>query len=236
MGNAGRNITLTFSEAIHKDASGGEFDTSGLEGILTLKAGGPSGTDIDFSAALGTDKTVITIDPDADLAEGAVHVAVSNAYFDQAGNQGTAASATFTLDTSAPAPTFSPAHGGSVKNTGTDITISFGEAIGKDSTGAEFSTTELKAILTLRTDDENGAVIGFSAALDTDKKVITIDPTTPWPRARSTSRSPTATSTGRATGGRHRAPPSASTPPHRRRRPSARPTAPGWATRAATSP
>ena len=120
VGNAGRNITLTFTEAIRKDANGGEFDTSGLEAILTLKRTDGSGADIDFSAALGTDGTVITIDPDADLAEGAVHVAVTNGYYDAAGNQGTAASATFTLDTSVAAPVFSPADGASVKNTGTD--------------------------------------------------------------------------------------------------------------------
>ena len=115
MGNAGRNITLTFTEAIRKDANGGEFDTSGLEAILTLKRTDGSGADIDFSAALGTDGTVITIDPDADLAEGAVHVAVTNGYYDAAGNQGSAASATFTLDTSVAAPAFSPADGDSVK-------------------------------------------------------------------------------------------------------------------------
>ena len=112
VGNAGRNITLTFTEAIRKDANGGEFDTSGdLEAILTLKRTDGNGADIDFSAALGTDGTVITIDPDADLAEGAVHVAVTNGYYDEAGNQGSAASATFTLDTSVAAPTFSPADG-----------------------------------------------------------------------------------------------------------------------------
>ncbi len=174
--NATGNITLTFTEAIHKDASGGDFDSTGLASILTLKTTDANGTDIAFSAVLGTDKTVITITPDSALAEGDVYVAISAEHYDEAGNKGAAASATFTVDLSVAVPTFSPADDARVKDTGTVITLSFDEAISKDSSRGDFSTSELEGILTLKTGSASGADIGFSATLDAAKTVITITP------------------------------------------------------------
>ena len=49
--------------------------------------------------------------PTSDLAEGAVYVAISADHWDAAGNKGSAHTATFTVDATAPAaPTFSPAN------------------------------------------------------------------------------------------------------------------------------
>ena len=176
--DAAGNITLTFAEAIHKDASGGDFSISEIEGILTLKAGGSGGEDIDFSATIDTAKTEITIDPSDDLAEGAVYVAVTDAWFDEAGNRGTASEATFTVDTTAPeAPAFDPADGASVKDATRNVTLTFAEAIRKDADGGELADADLDAILTLTSTDENGADIPFAATIDTAKEVITIDPT-----------------------------------------------------------
>ena len=109
MKDTGRNVTLTFAEAIHKDASEGDFSASEIKGILTLKTGSASGADIGFAATIDAAKQVVTIDPSAALAEGDVYVAISNGYFDAEGNQGAAASATFTVDATAPTATFSPA-------------------------------------------------------------------------------------------------------------------------------
>ena len=95
--DAGANITLTFSEAIRKDDSGTDFVNSDLSSILTLRETNSSGATINYAATINTAKTVITIDPSANLADGKVYVAISNAYYDGNGNQGSQASATFTV-------------------------------------------------------------------------------------------------------------------------------------------
>ena len=272
--DAGRTITLTFAEFIRKDSGGTALEDGDLAEILTLKVDDDSGTPIDFSASIDADKLVITIDPTSPLADGDVYVAISNGYFDTAGNRGLAAEATFTVDTSVPtvtiggvpeainaadaldvtftfsedvtdfvtadvtvtggtkgtfqgsgksytlavtpgrtadvvvtvranaatdgtnqgpaqavaatarwdttgpaAPTFSPASGDAVKDAGTDITITFEEALRKDANGTALENADLASILTLKVDDENGNAIGFAATIDDARKVITLDPT-----------------------------------------------------------
>ncbi|MCY4611818.1 MAG: Ig-like domain-containing protein [Gammaproteobacteria bacterium] len=58
----------------------------------TLKQASSSGTDLAYSASINPGKTVITIDPTSDLPAGRVYVAVSNGYYDAAGNAGTSPS------------------------------------------------------------------------------------------------------------------------------------------------
>ena len=171
------NITLTFPAAIKKDDSGTDFGNADLVSILTLKTPNADGTDIPYSASINSGKTQITINPTSSLADGAVYVAISNAYYDGQGNQGSAESATFTVDATAPSPTFSPADTDAVKDVGANITLTFEEAIRKDDSGSDFNASELASILTLRENDENGNAITFSAEIDSEKKVITIDPT-----------------------------------------------------------
>ena len=104
-------------------------------------------------------------------------MAVSDAYYDAAGNQGSAANATFTVDATGPAaPTFLPASGATVTDKAGDITLTFAEAILKDSAGTGFEDGDLSSILTLKADDENGSGIGFTASINAEKTVITIDP------------------------------------------------------------
>ena len=100
--DADTNIVLTFSEAIRKDASDTELVNADLASILTLKTTDDSGTAILYAASINDAKTAITINPSSSLAEGAVYVAVSDEYYDEAGNQGATDSATFTVDTTAP--------------------------------------------------------------------------------------------------------------------------------------
>ena len=177
--NAGRNITLTFGEAIRRNSSAAQFTTEAhLKAILTLKRTNSGGTNIGYSASIDTAKRVITINPSANLPEGAIYVAISSGYYDGNSNPGTQASATFTVDTTGPAaPTFDPRDGETVTNTGRDITLTFGEAIRRNSSAAEFTTeAHLKAILTLKRTNSSGANIGYSASIDTAKRVITINP------------------------------------------------------------
>ena len=107
--DASGDITLTFAEAVKRTAANEDFTTEAhLKAVLTLKAGSASGADIGYSASIdNTANTVITIAPSSDLANGDVYVAVSDGYFDAAGNQGTAASATFTVAVPAGTPAVS---------------------------------------------------------------------------------------------------------------------------------
>ena len=170
------NITLSFAEAIHKDASGTALADGDLGGLLTLKKRDSTGDDINFTASIDAAKKVITLDPSADLADGPVYVAITNGYFDAQGNQGSAASATFRVDTTGPSAVFSPADGGTLTDATGNITLSFAEAIHKDATGTALANTDLGSLLTLKTDDENGTAIAFTATIDAAKRVITLDP------------------------------------------------------------
>ena len=96
--DAGTNITLTFTEAVRKDAANADFTGhADLSAVLTLARTNASGTAIPYTASIDAGKTVITLDPTDDLADGAVYVGISGAYYDASGNAGSAASATFTV-------------------------------------------------------------------------------------------------------------------------------------------
>ena len=177
--DASRNITLTFTEAIKRTSSGDEFTTAQhLAGVLQLKQTNSSGTDITYTASIDNAKKVITINPAANLPEGAIYVAISNSYYDAAGNQGQAANITFTVDTMGPAtPTFEPQNAATVTNASTNITITFTEAIKADGSGTDFTNANIDDILVLKETNASGTNIGYSATIDSQKKVITIDPT-----------------------------------------------------------
>ena len=119
---------------------------------------------------------MITLDPSADLDDGPVYVAISDQYWDAQGNQGSAANATFTVDTSVAAPVFSPAGGTTVGSASGNVTLSFTEAIHKDASGTALANSDLAGLLTLKKTDNTGDVIGFTATIDAAKKVITLDP------------------------------------------------------------
>ena len=170
------NITLLFSEAIKKDASDTDFADVDLSGILTLKTTDVNGADIAYSATISNADTEITIDPTDDLADGDVYVAITDAYYDVAGNQGSADNASFTV--SAPvqfAVTVSPADE-IVTNNDTNISLTFNRPVYRDIKGTLFTTKDLASFVVLRTEDVYGYGISFVATMSPDNATITIDP------------------------------------------------------------
>ena len=124
-------LKLTFSEKVYSDTSGTEFTDSSAESIVTLKSGTATSPDISFDVDVDTDSsgnTVFEVEPidtnsnKIDLSTGGVYWAISNAYYDAADNQGSAANITFTVD--ATAPTVSTA-----AVDGTTLTLTFSEAL-----------------------------------------------------------------------------------------------------------
>ena len=156
--NAG-NITLTFSEAVYKDASGTEFGATDLGSLIELKVTDDNGSAIGFAATINDANTVVTVNPDANLADGDVYVEVGSGFYDGTGNQGTSVNATFTVDTAAPTVS-------SASVTGKTLTVTFSEAMktsplpaasafavdvntGTDPTATAISVTGSTATLTL---------------------------------------------------------------------------------------
>ena len=93
--DADTNIVLTFSEPIRQNDTDVPFeDGDAVKRIITLQY---SGTDIPYSATLRDDR-LVTIDPTYSLPSGVISVAVNNNYYDAAGNRGTSADVSFTVD------------------------------------------------------------------------------------------------------------------------------------------
>ena len=155
--NNATNITLTFDEALRKDGSGTALADADLASLLTLKEDNSGGTDITYNATINSAKKIITINPASNLADGTVYVAISNAYYDAHGNQGDAANATFTVDTTGPVPTFDPADGATTSDNTTNITLKFDEAIKAASTGTDFTDSTIDGILTLKATSSSGS-------------------------------------------------------------------------------
>ena len=99
MAEPGTDITLTFAEAVHKDASGAAFGGhDDLAAILTLKRTGANGADIAYAAQHRRREHGGHRRPRTPTwRTGAVYVAVSGDYYDADGVRGTAAGATFTV-------------------------------------------------------------------------------------------------------------------------------------------
>ena len=176
--NASTNITITFTEAIKADGSGTDFTNANIDDILVLKETNASGTNIGYSATIDSNKRVITIDPTSNLSDGVVYVGVTDGHYDVHGNQGAAASITFTVDsTGVSAPAFSPANSTTVTDASRNITLTFTEAVKRTSSGGEFTThAQLANVLQLRQTNNSGTQITYTASIDNAKKVITINP------------------------------------------------------------
>ena len=79
------------------------FTNDTIDALITLKEDDNSGDVIDNEVTISGN--TITIDPDSNLADGVVYVALSNGWYyglNPTKSQGTASNITFTMDTAAP--------------------------------------------------------------------------------------------------------------------------------------
>ncbi|SVC22867.1 uncharacterized protein METZ01_LOCUS275721, partial [marine metagenome] len=88
----------------------------------------------------------------------------------------------FTVDTTvqytpAPTVTFSPANGAIGVDISGNITITFSEAVRNSINNTELTDSNIDSHITLKYNDASGSNINFDATINTDKKVITINPT-----------------------------------------------------------
>ncbi len=174
------NITLTFSEAVYSDSAGTTAFTAdtlgGANGLIKLKVTDDDGATIPFAASINDANTVVTVNPSSDLSDGDVYVEMGSGFYDAGGNQGTQATATFTVNTTAAAVTFSPANGMSTRDKAGDITLTFSEAVYKDTNGTEFETGDLGALIELKVNNDKGTPISFAASINDTNTVVTVEP------------------------------------------------------------
>ena len=155
------DLTLTFDEAVYKDANGAEFGASDLESLIELKVTDDNGSVISFSASINAANTIVTINPSSDLSDGDVYVEVGSGFYDGDGNQGSETSATFTVDTVV--PTISSV---AVVN-GTTLTLTFSE---------NMKTTPLPAATQFTVSVDSGTAPTVSALSITDATAtLTLD-------------------------------------------------------------
>jgi len=84
---------------------------------------------------------------------------------------------TLSNDVTAPSPTFTPIDGATNIPQSTTISIVFDEAIYK-SNGSAVTTSDIQNIVELREDTSTGTLRSYTASISSDKKTITITPST----------------------------------------------------------
>ena len=103
VGDNTTNITITASSALYADSSGTAFTDTTIDALITLKEDDASGDDIAKGVTISGN--VITIDPNSNLEDGTVYVAISNGWYyglNPTKSQGTASNVSFTVDTAVP--------------------------------------------------------------------------------------------------------------------------------------
>ena len=181
--DADTTITISFDRAVYADATGTVFTDTTLQNVVSLHTINADGKTIPFTASISADNMEIAVDPTNTLSDGAVYVAMSDAYYDGDGLQGDAASTIFFVaaappaDTTAPTVTFSPASGATIDDARADVVLTFSEAVYMDASQTVFDATALAGLVMLKSTDVDGADIPFTASISADNMEITVDPT-----------------------------------------------------------
>ena len=169
------NIVLTFNEAV--DAESGNIIIVKSEDGSTVET-----IDVTDSQVSGSGSTEITINPSVTLDEQtAYHLTFDETAFDDsssnsyAGISDTTTINFTTADVTAPTVTFNPADSDTGVGRDSNINIEFNEAIVNADT-SEITSSNIASLIILKDSNSNGSDLAFSATIDTDKKIITIDP------------------------------------------------------------
>jgi hypothetical protein len=87
-----------------------------------------------------------------------------------------------TLDTTAPTVTFNPANGATGVAISSNITITFNEAV-RNIDNTELTDSNIDSLITLKLTNSSGNNINFDATINSNKTVITINPTSNLPNS-----------------------------------------------------
>ena len=168
------NLEITFSEVVNLSDAGGSLDIY-ADGILSQEVELESE---ELISGLGSETLIIN--PTNDLPDGAeIYILIdSDALEDGAGNPfaGITDETTWsfsTTDTTAPTVSISPE--GDNVSVGTEVTITFSEAI-RNIDDSEITDANVSSLLTFKETDASGVDVAFSAEINSAKTIITLNP------------------------------------------------------------
>ena len=170
------NITITFNEAVRNIDDSALLDTN-VDGLITLKNKDSNGDDIAFDASVNEGKTVITIDPASDFSSDQyIYVAIGASLEDNVGHPIIASNSTFrAADIIIPTVTFDPPNGSQDIAANRNITLTFSESI-RNIDNSEITDSNVDGLISLKANNASGGNFNFTATINDDKTVITVDP------------------------------------------------------------
>ena len=173
---ASSNITIGFNTAM-RNLNDSEITNNNVNSLITLRNTNSSGTAIPFTASINSAKNVITINPIGDFSSGQnVYVAIGTTVEDAFNNAVSAISSVFTIiDNAVPTFTFNPVDSDTNVIVSSNITITFNELI-RNINNSTLTDSNVDNLITLKDADSSGSNITFNATIDSDKKIITINP------------------------------------------------------------
>ena len=169
------DITIAFDELVRNIDDTSVTDAN-VDSLITLKETNANGSNISFEAVIDSAKQLITISPDNSFSsEQVVYVAIGATVEDESDNAISASSITFTAaDSTAPLVTFDPADTATGIPITANVTLTFNEAV-RNPDDSEITNSNVGNLITLEYVSDN-TPIAFTATIDSDKKVITINP------------------------------------------------------------
>ena len=169
------DITIAFDEVI-RNIDNSSLTNLNVDSLITLKATNSSGADINFDAVIDNLNQLITISPTSDFSsEQVIYVSIGATVEDGSDNAIAVSSATFTsADATAPTVAFVPPDTSSCVPITSNVSLTFSEGV-RNLDDSPITDTNALDIITLEYTSDNSP-IAFTATIDFDQKIITVDP------------------------------------------------------------
>ncbi len=171
-------ITLAFQETIKTDENRDLTRAYVEDDVVELRAGRENGTTVGFTAALSNSNRTLTLTPDESLDKSTTYyiILLKNSLRNTAGTYN--ARQVFSFSTvGGLTPVTNPVDGSDTVPVGTNITLTFGDAMVRGDTYASISSEYLNnSCFDLTRGSAGGRSVSFTASISSDKKTVTIDP------------------------------------------------------------
>lgn len=171
------DITLTFNNPMRM-YNGNTLTGSRAEDVIELRQGSSSGRLISFSASVNSSKRVITIDPDSNLSDDTrYYVRIDRNQLRDSNGDGNPSFESYfsTGSDSDDYVSIDPRRGASNVSTRSDITLTFDRPM-RMYNGNTLTDSRAADVINLRQGSSSGKFVSFSASVNSNKNVITIDP------------------------------------------------------------
>lgn len=172
-------ITLEFDEAIYL-SGGDKVNVSDIEDIIEIRKSSSTGTEIDYTATISSDKRVITITPTEVLSTSTYYyvIVLAGTIEDIEENENDKQSSKFKTgnqDVAPPTVSFSPLNNATNISVDTKITLTFSESI-RLTGGDTVTNSNITNFIELREGSATGTKKSFKATINSTKKTIEIAP------------------------------------------------------------